>query len=59
MPDYKDMYFKLAAQVATAIELLTDAQLQGEDAFSRDELELMARAKAAAAETAPPPAAEK
>lgn len=30
MPDYKSMYFALAAQVADAIELLIKAQQQGE-----------------------------
>ena len=33
MPDYKKMYFSLAAKVADAIELLTAAQLEGEDAY--------------------------
>ena len=33
VPDYKSMYFSLAAKVATAIELLHDSQLQGEDAY--------------------------
>ena len=33
MPDYKSMYFALAAQVANAIELLTAAQQAGEEAY--------------------------
>jgi len=31
--DYKEMYFELAAKVATAIELLTKAQQEGELAY--------------------------
>jgi len=30
MPDFKEMYFELAVKVATAIDLLTQAQLDGE-----------------------------
>lgn len=37
MPDYKSMYFKLAAKVADAVELLTDAQIEGEDAYIESE----------------------
>ena len=33
MPDYKSMYFKLAARVADAIELLTIAQQEAEEAY--------------------------
>lgn len=33
MPDYKTMYFNLAASVADAIELLQTAQQQGEEAY--------------------------
>ena len=33
MPDYKEMYFQLAARVADAIELLTAAQQAGEDCY--------------------------
>ena len=33
MTDYKDMYFKLAAKVANAVDLLVEAQQEGEDAF--------------------------
>lgn len=58
MPDYKDMYFKLAAQVANAIELLTDAQLQGEEAFLRDDLRLVTPTESAA-EDAPPTVSKK
>ena len=32
MPDYKAMYYALAAQVSNAIELLIMAQQSGEDA---------------------------
>lgn len=34
MPDYKRMYFELAAKVADAVELLTAAQLAGEQAYA-------------------------
>lgn len=33
MADYKTMYYKLAAKIADAIELLTAAQQEGEDQF--------------------------
>ncbi len=33
MPDYKSMYFHLSAKVADAVELLTEAQQQGEEAY--------------------------
>jgi len=36
MPDYKAMYFQLAAKVADAAEILIEAQQQGEDAFMED-----------------------
>lgn len=32
MPDYRAMYYALAAQVSNAIELLITAQQSGEDA---------------------------
>lgn len=32
MPDYKAMYFRLAGKVADAIELLVQAQQEGEQA---------------------------
>jgi hypothetical protein len=35
MPDYKAMYFALAAQVADAVELLTAAQRAGEETYYR------------------------
>ena len=35
MPDYEAMYFELAAKVADAIELLTKAQQEGEEAYIR------------------------
>lgn len=31
MPDYKFMYYRLAGKVADAIELLTQAQQEGEE----------------------------
>ena len=37
MPDYKAMYFHLAARVADAVELLVEAQQTGEEAFMRDD----------------------
>jgi hypothetical protein len=33
MPDYKTMYYQLAAKVADAVELLISAQQQGELQF--------------------------
>ena len=30
MPDYKEMYFQLAAKVANAVDILVEAQQQGE-----------------------------
>jgi hypothetical protein len=35
--DYKDMYFKLAAKVADAIDILTEAQLISEEMFMEQE----------------------
>ena len=37
MPDYKAMYFQLAAKVADAVELLITAQQQGENAYIEGE----------------------
>ena len=34
MPNYKTMYFQLAAKVADAIDLLVEAQRQGEASYS-------------------------
>lgn len=39
MPDYKAMYFELAAQVANAIELLIKAQQTGEEAYIKNSYE--------------------
>ena len=33
MPDYKDMYFKLAAKVADTIDYLVKARQEGENAY--------------------------
>jgi hypothetical protein len=33
MPDYKKMYFELAARVADAVALLIEAERNGEEAF--------------------------
>ena len=33
MPDYKTMYFQLAAKVADAVELLIEAQQKGEEQY--------------------------
>lgn len=33
MPDYKSMYFQLAAKVADVVEILIEAQQQGEDSY--------------------------
>lgn len=37
MPDYKEMYFQLAAKVANAIDILVEAQRQGEYDYSNEE----------------------
>lgn len=37
MPDYKAMYYALAAQVADAIDLLINAQRDGEESAITDE----------------------
>ena len=37
MPDYKKMYFELAAKVADAIDILIKAQQQGENEYIEDE----------------------
>lgn len=44
MTNYKSMYFSLAAQVANAIEILIDAQQEGENAFLEDSPALLALA---------------
>ena len=36
MPDYKSMYFQLAAKVADAVDLLIQAQENGENAYADD-----------------------
>lgn len=36
MPDYKSMYFQLAASVADVVELLIKAQQRGEDSYVKD-----------------------
>lgn len=33
MPNYKKMYFELAGKVATAIDILVQAQQDGEDSY--------------------------
>lgn len=37
MPDYKSMYFQLAARTADATEILMKAQQQGEDSYIENE----------------------
>lgn len=37
VPDYKEMYFQLAAKVANAIDILIEAQQQGEYDYSEEE----------------------
>lgn len=37
MPDYKEMYFKLAAKVANAVDILVEAQQQGEYDYTEEE----------------------
>jgi len=38
MPDYKTMYFELAAKVADVIEILIAAQQQGENRYIENEI---------------------
>lgn len=40
MPDYKKMYFQLAARVADVVELLIEAQQEGEISCIEDECRL-------------------
>ncbi|MDR0905600.1 MAG: hypothetical protein LBN00_05435 [Oscillospiraceae bacterium] len=37
MPDYKKMYFELAAKVADAVDLLVAAQQRGEETYIESE----------------------
>jgi len=37
MSDYKQMYFQLAAKVANAIDILVEAQQQGENNYDTEE----------------------
>lgn len=37
MPDYKEMYFQLAAKVANAVDILIEAQQQGEYDYTEEE----------------------
>ncbi|WP_250228283.1 hypothetical protein [Anaeropeptidivorans aminofermentans] len=37
MPDYKEMYFQLAAKVEDAIELLIEAKRKCEEEYIKDE----------------------
>ena len=37
MPDYKGMYFQLAAKVANAVDILVEAQQQGEYDYTEEE----------------------
>lgn len=36
MPDYKSMYFQLAAKVADAVDLLIQAQSDGENTYMQE-----------------------
>lgn len=36
MPDYKEMYFQLAAKVANAIDILVEAQQRGESEYFKE-----------------------
>lgn len=36
MTDYQQMYFQLAAKVANAIDILVEAQQQGENNYSKE-----------------------
>lgn len=46
MPDYKAMYFQMAAKVADAVELLIQAQQNGENAYTEEPRKLTALPKA-------------
>ena len=37
MPDYREMYFKLMAKVADAIDILTEVQQECEDIYINDD----------------------
>ena len=37
MPDYRKMYFQLVAKVANAVDMLVEAQQQGEDDYVESE----------------------
>ena len=37
VPDYKEMYFQLAAKVANAVDILIEAQQQGEYDYTEEE----------------------
>lgn len=41
MPDYKEMYFQLAAKVANAVDILVEAQQQGEDDYIKEETQII------------------
>jgi len=41
VPDYKEMYFQLAAKVANAVDILVEAQQQGEYDYSKEESPLL------------------
>jgi len=43
MPDYKEMYFQLAAKVANAVDILVEAQQQGEADYSKEERPVILR----------------
>ena len=45
MPDYKRMYFQLAAKVADAIEILIEAQQRGEEDDNEGEAPVLVLAK--------------
>ena len=52
MPDYKRMYFQLAAKVADAIEILIEAQQRGENDDNEGEAPVLVLAKNEAKEEA-------
>lgn len=37
MPNYRKMYFQMAAKMAKAVDLLTEAMREGEEAYSEEE----------------------
>lgn len=41
MPDYKEMYFQLSAKVANAVDILIEAQRQGESDYMEEKTQII------------------